>query len=111
MTLSHHATVGDGAFPGGAKPLGLNICCSIDRQGTCVTESYMKKHAFTWACLSYVRFIMAIMRVALVESPCQTAMGEISALEYVLSGARGFLWPCLITPGNKCHRLLRPLRR
>jgi hypothetical protein len=33
---------------------------------------------------------MEIMRVSLVESLCQMAKGWIPALEYVLSGARGF---------------------
>jgi hypothetical protein len=35
-----------------------------------VTESYMEKPAFTKACLSYVRVVIAIMRVPLVESLC-----------------------------------------
>jgi hypothetical protein len=34
---------------------------------------------------------MAIMCVALVESLCQTMMGQISALEYMLLGTRGLL--------------------
>jgi hypothetical protein len=41
--------MGGGAFPWGAKPLGLDICCSVDRLGTCVTESYMEKLTFTKA--------------------------------------------------------------
>jgi hypothetical protein len=40
--LLHHAAVGDGAFPGGAKPIGLDIRWSVDCLGTCVTESYME---------------------------------------------------------------------
>jgi hypothetical protein len=42
--LSHHAAVGSGAFlgGGGVKPLGLDIWWSVDRLGTCVTESYME---------------------------------------------------------------------
>jgi hypothetical protein len=40
--LSHHAAVGDGTFQGGAKPLGLDIRWSVDRQRTCVTKSYME---------------------------------------------------------------------
>jgi hypothetical protein len=32
----------DGAFPGDAKPPGLNIQWSVDRLVTCVTESYME---------------------------------------------------------------------
>jgi hypothetical protein len=51
---------------------------------------------------------MVIMRVSLAESLCQTMMGWISALEYVLSGVHGFLWPCLNMLGNKCHRFTRP---
>jgi hypothetical protein len=29
-TLSHRVAVGSGAFPGDAKPLSLDICCSVD---------------------------------------------------------------------------------
>jgi hypothetical protein len=68
----------------------------------------MEKLAFTRACLSYVRVIMVIMRVSMVELMCQMSMGWILALEYVLLGARGFLWPRLIVSGNKCHHFLRP---
>jgi hypothetical protein len=50
---------------------------------------------------------MMIMFVSLAESLCQMVMGRISALEYMLSGVRGFLWPCLNAPGNKCHRFPR----
>jgi hypothetical protein len=61
----------------------------------------MEKLAFTRACLSYVRVTMEIMHVSLVELLCQTVMGWIPALEYMLSGAHGFLWPRLIKSGNK----------
>jgi hypothetical protein len=40
-----------------------------------VTESYMDKVAFTRACLSYVRVILVIMLVPLVELLYQTTMG------------------------------------
>jgi hypothetical protein len=98
--LDHHAVVGSGAFPGGAKPLNLDIWCSVDHLGTCVTESHMEKLAFTRVCLSYVRVIMVIMRVSLVESLCHTMMWRIPTLEYVLSGERAFLWPHLIVSSN-----------
>jgi hypothetical protein len=49
----------------------------------------MEKLAFTRACLSGVRVIMMIMHVPLVELLCQAVMGWISALEYLLPGARG----------------------
>jgi hypothetical protein len=54
---------------------------------------------------------MMIMRVPLVESLCQTMMGQILTLEYMLSGAREFLWPRLNVSGNKYRRFLRPWRR
>jgi hypothetical protein len=66
--------VGSGTFLGGAKPPGLDIG-SVDRPGTCVTESYMEKPAFTRACICDIRVIMVIMRVSLVELLCQSAMG------------------------------------
>jgi hypothetical protein len=43
---SCHATVDGGAFPGDAKPSGLNILRGVDRTGICKTESYMEKLAF-----------------------------------------------------------------
>jgi hypothetical protein len=47
----------------------------------------MEKFTFTRARLFYVRDIMVIMCVSMVESLCQTSMGWIPALKYVLSGA------------------------
>jgi hypothetical protein len=78
VALSHHVAVGGGAFSGGgggAKPPGLDISCSVDHLGTCVTESYMEKHAFTRVCLFYIRVTMVIMCVFMVELLCQTSMG------------------------------------
>jgi hypothetical protein len=65
-TLSRRIAVGGGAFLGGAKPPGLDIRHGVDRPGSCETESYMEKLAFTRPYLSRVRGIMAIMCVALV---------------------------------------------
>jgi hypothetical protein len=93
VALSHHAAVGGGAFLEGAKPLGLVIWWRVDCPATCAIESYVKKFAFIKARLSYVKVIMAIMRVSFIESLCQTAIGWIPALEYMLSGMRGLLWP------------------
>jgi hypothetical protein len=70
----------------------------------------MEKLAFTRAHLFYVRVIMVIMCVSLIESLCQTAMGQIAVLEYMLSGVHGLLRPSLIVPGNKCCHFPR-LRR
>jgi hypothetical protein len=46
---------------------------------------------FTMLCLSHARVIMVLMRVSLIELPCQAVMGRIPALVYMLSGARGLL--------------------
>jgi hypothetical protein len=80
VALSQRITVGGGAISGGAKPVGLDIWCSVDRLSTCVTKSYMVNLIFTRTCLSYARVIMAIMRVSLVELLCQMAMRWILAL-------------------------------
>jgi hypothetical protein len=40
-------------------------------------KSYMEKLAFIRARLSYIRVIMVIMRVSLVELLCQTAMRHV----------------------------------
>jgi hypothetical protein len=73
-----------------------------------MTEYYMEKATFIKMCLSCVRDIMAIISVPLVETLWQVAMGWILALEYILAGARGLLWPRPIMTGTKCHRFLRP---
>jgi hypothetical protein len=52
---------------------------------------------------------MAFMCVSLIEHLCQVMMGWIPALEYILLGARGLLWPHLIVPDVKCHRFPRLL--
>jgi hypothetical protein len=51
----------------------------------------MEKLIFTRVRLSYIREIMVIMRVSMVELLCQMPMGRILALEYVLSGAWVFV--------------------
>jgi hypothetical protein len=48
----------------------------------------MEKLAFTRACLSNISVIMVIMHVPLVELLCQTIIGWIPALEYLLPGTR-----------------------
>jgi hypothetical protein len=54
----------------------------------------MEKLTFTRICLSDVRVIMVIIRVPLVESLCQTAMGWIPTRVPVARCVWG-LWPCL----------------
>jgi hypothetical protein len=56
----------------------------------------MEKCAFTKACLSHIRVIMMIMRILVVDLLCQMTMGWPSVLEYLLSDARGCLWPCFL---------------
>jgi hypothetical protein len=50
---------------------------------------------------------MVIMCVPAVELLCYMVMGWLSVLKYLLLGTRGFLWPCLVMQGIKCHRFLR----
>jgi hypothetical protein len=61
----------------------------VDRLGTCRIEYYMENPTFTRACLSDVGVINVIMRVPLVESLCQAAVGWIAALEHLLPGMHG----------------------
>jgi hypothetical protein len=105
--LSCHAAVVGGAFPGGAKPLGLDIYHGVDLASTSKTEPYMEKLAFTWVCLSIVRLIMAIMHVPLMELLCHATMGQVSALEYLLSGECGCLCSFPIVAGIKCRHFSR----
>jgi hypothetical protein len=51
----------------------------------------MEKHAFTRACLSNVKVIKTIMRVPVVNWPCQAVKGWIPVLECLLSGVCGCL--------------------
>jgi hypothetical protein len=51
---------------------------------------------------------MMYMHVSLVELPCQTVMGWIPTLEFMLSGAHGFLQPCPILSGSECYRPSKP---
>jgi hypothetical protein len=53
------------------------------------------------ASLSDVKVIMTIMHVLVVKLLCQTAAERIPALECLLPGACGPLWPCLILSGIK----------
>jgi hypothetical protein len=57
------------------------------------------KSFFTRTCLSYVRVIMAFMRVSLIEPLSQAVMEQILALKYMLSGARRLLRPHPVIPG------------
>jgi hypothetical protein len=100
--------VDGGAFLVDAKPPGLDIPCSVDRLGTCVIESLDGVNYLYQACLSYARANMAPLRVSSVELLCQAVMGWIPAVEYMMSGVHGLLWPCPILLGNKCYRILRP---
>jgi hypothetical protein len=59
----------------------------------------MEKPAFTIAIISDVR----VMRVPVVELPCQVSMGRIPVLKCLLSGTCGPLWPCLVVLGIKCR--------
>jgi hypothetical protein len=72
-------SLSSGRWPlfGGAKLQGLDIWSGVDCPGTCETKLYIEKLAFIRACLSDVRDIMVIMRVALVELLCQMVMGWI----------------------------------
>jgi hypothetical protein len=49
----------------------------------------MEKLAFSRACLSDARVIMAIIRVPLAELLCQAVMRWIPTLEYLQLGVRG----------------------
>jgi hypothetical protein len=60
----------------GRWPLS-GVRSGVDHPGTCETEFYMEKLAFTRACLSDVRVIVVILHVPLIESLCPTAMGWI----------------------------------
>jgi hypothetical protein len=72
--LSCHVVVGYGAFPGGARPPGLDIWCSVYRLGTCVTESFQWVIFFTRGCLSHVKAIMAFY--ACIPSCAATSGGD-----------------------------------
>jgi hypothetical protein len=51
--------------------------------------------------LSEVKVIMRIMRVLIVKSICQAAMGRVPILECLLQGARGRPWLRPVMPDVK----------
>jgi hypothetical protein len=63
---------------------------------------------FTRIKLPYIGIVMMHMRVFLIKSPFQRAMGWVPILEYMLSCVCSLLWPCLIPSGNECSRPLWP---
>jgi hypothetical protein len=67
----------------------------------------MEKSAFTRACISCIKLVMAIMCILVVELLCQTVMGQLLVLKYLLSGAHGCLLSCLVVSSIKCHHFLR----
>jgi hypothetical protein len=56
------------------------------------------------ASLSDVRVILAIMRVLMMELPCQAVTGQILGLKCLLSSACGRLWLRLILSGIEWPR-------
>jgi hypothetical protein len=72
--------------------------------GSLVNQIFCGEPHFYRASLSDVRVIMTFMCVLMVELLCQAGMGWISALECMLSGARGSQWLCLILSGIKWLR-------
>jgi hypothetical protein len=71
----------------------------------------MENPAFNVVSLYDVRVIMVIMRVLMVEMPCQVMTGRILALKCLLPGARGRLWSCLALSDIKwphCSRIPAP---
>jgi hypothetical protein len=95
------------SFWGGAKPLGRASWHGVEHTGRWWTESLMKKHVFTRACLSDVKVIIVIMCVSVVEFLCQETTEWIPVLKYLVSGACGRLWPCIVISGIKCRRFPR----
>jgi hypothetical protein len=97
-----------GALLGDARPLNSGSCGGADYLGTYIIDFYIGHMVFTRVCFPYTRFVMVCMCVLLVKLPFQTVMGRVPVLEYMLSGAHGFLRPCLISSGNECFCPPRP---
>jgi hypothetical protein len=103
-------------FLRGVRPLGLVIHIGVHRLGPRSTESCMENPASYRSILSDVRVIMAIMRVLVVDLPCQVVTGWVPALECLLLGACGHLPLHLVLCGIKWPRyprtpVLMPLAR
>jgi hypothetical protein len=67
----------------------------------------MENPFFTRMNLSYVRVIMVIMCIPVVVLLCQAMMEQLLVLKYLLSYARGRLWPRPVVLGIKCHHFPR----
>jgi hypothetical protein len=72
--LSHHAALGGGAFSGMQSPQAWIFYAGLTIWVSGLPNLYMEYIVFNRACLSYVRAIMAFMRVSLVELLHQVAM-------------------------------------
>jgi hypothetical protein len=80
--------VGGGALLGDARPLELDTRGGVGYMGACIIGFYIGCMAFTRPCLPYAGIAMSVFLVML---PSQTVMGQVPALEYMLSCAHGLL--------------------
>jgi hypothetical protein len=71
------AAVGGVVFLGGVKPSGLNIFVVLSIRVPTRPNLTWRRSPLSRACLSDIKVIMVIMRVHLVESLYQAAMGWI----------------------------------
>jgi hypothetical protein len=99
--------VGGGIFPRDVKPPGLDILCGLDRLGTCKTELYMEKLAFSEGMLirrqSYHGdYACTRGRVAMLGGDGRDSCTRVPAARHVWG-----LWPCPVMIDNKCRRFPR----
>jgi hypothetical protein len=107
--LSNHAVMGGGTLLGDTLLSGMEIRIGVGLPGYLCHRVVHRAHCFL---IRYAWFvfgsIMVYMHVSLVKLSFQTAMGQVPALEYMLSGVRGLLQLCHILSGNERYRPSSP---
>jgi hypothetical protein len=110
IALSCHAAEGRAIISGDAKPPGLDILCGVDRLGTCKTEFYMEKPAFTRVGLSDIRhqsyhgyYVCTLGGVAISGGDGIDSCTRVPATRHAWG-----MWSCSVVRDSKCCRYPRP---
>jgi hypothetical protein len=94
--LSRRVRVVGGNLLGDTQPPALDACGGIDCPSTYIIDFYIEHVAFYHGPLTLCGSVMVHVCLFLIELLLHAVMGWVPALEYMLLGARGLLWLCLI---------------
>jgi hypothetical protein len=97
--LSHCVIVVGGTLLGDTQPQASDGCGGIDCLSTYITDFYIEHVAFYHTPLTLCGECYGACMCILIKLLLRTVKGRVPALLYMLLGARGLLWPCLIIVG------------